>query len=206
MFLSLGYSVAVPTRRGYGDSGGDWFEGYGSCGDPDYYRAGLETARDIRATVDALRRYPGLEARRFVLVGQSAGGWGSVAASTLTIEGVEAVVNFAGGRGSYAAHSVCREERLVEVAGRYGKRSHAPQLWIYSENDLYFGPGLARRMHSAFVASGGKAEFLQAPPVDGDGHAYFTHNGDWGVPVALFLRRIAAENNTARAAGAAKGS
>jgi dienelactone hydrolase len=193
VFLSLGYSVAVPTRRGYGDSEGDWAEGYGTCADPDYFRAGLETARDIRATVEALRRHPGLEAKRFVLVGQSAGGWGSVAASSQPIEGLEAVVNFAGGRGSFAPHRVCREERLVEAAARFGSAARVPQLWIYSENDLYFGPDLARRMHSAFAAAGGKAELLKAPAVGTDGHAYFSHIHEWGVPVAKFLRRVAAE-------------
>ena len=206
VFLSLGYSVAIPTRRGYGDSGSAWSESYGTCADPDYHRAGLETARDIRATIEALRQHPGLEARRFVLVGQSAGGWGSMAAATMAIEGLEAVVNFAGGRGSVAARQVCREERLVEAAGRYGQRSQVPQLWIYSENDLYFGPDLARRMHAAFVAAGGNAEFMKAPPVGADGHAYFTHIGDWGVPVALFLRRAAGDTAAAGAYGTPKGS
>src|SRR5438132_6767876 len=48
-FLEMGFAVVVPTRRGYGDSGGDWAEGFGPCSDPDYYKAGLETARDVRA-------------------------------------------------------------------------------------------------------------------------------------------------------------
>src|SRR5882757_6428184 len=39
-----GYMVALPLRRGYGETGGPWRENYGSCGNPDYYRAGLVTA------------------------------------------------------------------------------------------------------------------------------------------------------------------
>src|SRR5262245_45055097 len=30
-FLVMGFAVLVPTRRGYGESGGEWAETYGSC-------------------------------------------------------------------------------------------------------------------------------------------------------------------------------
>jgi hypothetical protein len=43
-------------------------------------------------------------------------------------------------------------------------------LWIYSENDTYFGPDLAKRMHEAFTATGGNAEFQMLPPFGSDGH------------------------------------
>jgi hypothetical protein len=54
-FVAMGFAVLVPTRRGYGESGGEWAETYGSCRNPDYHGAGLESARDIRAAVDAVR-------------------------------------------------------------------------------------------------------------------------------------------------------
>lgn len=187
-FLAMGFAVLVPTRRGYGDSQGEWSEGYGSCNQPDYHAAGLETARDIRAAIDAARALPWADTRRVVLVGQSAGGWGSVAAATQSIPGLLGVVNFAGGRGSYAAHAVCGEDGLVDAARRYGRQAKAPQLWIYSANDLFFGPALSRRMHEAFVASGGQAEYLQAPAVEGDGHGYFSRAvDDWKPQVERFL-------------------
>src|SRR5688572_22197088 len=98
-FVAMGFAVLVPTRRGYGESDGDWAETYGACANPDYYRAGLESARDIRAAVDAVRGEPWVDATRVVLAGQSAGGFGSVAASSSSFPGLIAVVNFAGGRG-----------------------------------------------------------------------------------------------------------
>ena len=49
-------------------------------------------------------------------------------------------------------------------------KSRIPMLWIYSENDTYFGPDLANRMHEAFTAAGGKAEFRMLPPFGSDGH------------------------------------
>ena len=50
-FLSRGYVVALPLRRGYGATGGEWAETYGGCDHADYFHAGLETARDIDAAV-----------------------------------------------------------------------------------------------------------------------------------------------------------
>ena len=39
-----------------------------------YHRAGLETARDIVATVATVSRMPGIDGTRVILAGQSAGG------------------------------------------------------------------------------------------------------------------------------------
>lgn len=193
-FVAMGFAVLVPTRRGYGESGGQWAEAYGRCSAPDYYAAGLETARDLRAAVDAVRGEPWADTARVVLAGQSAGGFGSVAAASSAFEGLAGVVNFAGGRGSLAPGQVCGEERLVEAMARYGRGLRVPQLWIYSRNDRFFGPELARRMHAAFLASGGSAEFVDAPAVGLDGHGYFARAmDDWAPRVEDFLARIGAK-------------
>ncbi|HSN22161.1 MAG TPA: alpha/beta fold hydrolase [Usitatibacter sp.] len=190
-FVALGFAVLVPTRRGYGESGGHWAEGYGSCRDPDYYSAGLETARDVRAAVDAVRGERWADTRHVLLAGQSAGGFGSVAAASTPFGGLAGVINFAGGRGSVAPDSVCGEARLVEAMARYGRAARVPELWIYSANDRFFGPRLARRMYRAFVEAGGAAEFVEAPPSGVDGHGYFVRAmDDWAPRVASFVRRI----------------
>jgi pimeloyl-ACP methyl ester carboxylesterase len=189
-FVAMGFAVLVPTRRGYGESGGQWAEAYGSCAEPDYYTAGLETARDLRAAVDAVRGEKWADDRRIVLAGQSAGGFGSVAAASQPFEGVVAVVNFAGGRGSMGPNQVCGEHRLVEAMSRYGRGVAVPTLFVYSANDLFFGPALARRMHAAFNGSGARAEFVEAPATGLDGHGYFARRmDDWTPRVEAFLRR-----------------
>jgi hypothetical protein len=43
-------------------------------------------------------------------------------------------------------------------------------LWIYSENDTYFAPAVARGMHEAYSTAGGKARFVMLPPIGNDGH------------------------------------
>jgi pimeloyl-ACP methyl ester carboxylesterase len=192
-FVAMGFAVLVPTRRGYGESGGEWAETYGSCRNPDYHGAGLESARDIRAAVDAVRGEKWADGAHVVLAGQSAGGFGSVAASSTPFPGLVAVVNFAGGRGSMGPDDVCGEDRLVEAMGRYGAASRVPELWIYSQNDLFFGPALARRMHAAFTKAGGHAEFFTAPPTGDDGHGYFAWmTRHWAPRVEEFLRRVRA--------------
>jgi pimeloyl-ACP methyl ester carboxylesterase len=190
-FVAMGFAVLVPTRRGYGQSEGDWAESYGSCANPDYYSAGLESARDIRAAVDAVRDKPWADARHVVLVGHSAGGFGSIAASSTPFKGLVGVVNFAGGRGSMTPDHVCGEQRLIDAMTHYGARSRVPTVFIYSSNDRFFGTALARRMHHAFVGAGGNAEFIEAPASGTDGHGYFSRNmDDWTPRVESFLVRI----------------
>lgn len=192
-FAAMGFAVLVPTRRGYGESGGDWAEAYGTCASPDYHAAGLETARDLRAAVDAVRGEKWADTRRIVLAGQSAGGFGSVAAASQPFEGLVGVVNFAGGRGSMGPDQVCGEHRLVEAMSRYGRGARVPALFVYSVNDRFFGPELARRMHEAYVRAGGRAEFVAAPATGLDGHGYFARRmDDWSPRVRAFLKQVGA--------------
>jgi dienelactone hydrolase len=193
-YVGKGFVVAVPMRRGYGASSGGWAEGYGSCASPDYYNAGLATAADIRAAVTAVSADAAVDKSRIVLMGVSAGGWGSMAAATYGIPGLKAVVNFAGGRGSRGPNDVCGGDApLVSAAGRFGSGAGGvPQLWVYSSNDLFFGPELAGKMHEAFTQNGGKADFVRAPAYGADGHAYFNAVGAWRGRVDSFLRQTGA--------------
>ena len=78
-FVDRGFVVVEALRRGYGATGGVWAEGYGSCEDPDYVRAELETARDIGAVVTYATALPFVIPDGVTVVGQSAGGWGTIA-------------------------------------------------------------------------------------------------------------------------------
>jgi dienelactone hydrolase len=100
--VERGYVVAVPLRRGYGATGGPWAEAYGGCANPDFYRAGLEAAADIKAALDYMRTQPFVAPDRTIIVGQSAGGWGTIALSSQNPPGVTGMINFAGGRGGHS--------------------------------------------------------------------------------------------------------
>ena len=40
----------------------------------------------------------------------------------------------------------------------------------YGQNDTFFGPDLSKRMHEAYTAAGGKAEYHLLPPFGNEGH------------------------------------
>jgi dienelactone hydrolase len=193
-FVKQGFVVALPIRRGYGDTGGSWAEDYGRCSSPDYRRAGLETAKDIRAAIAYMSKQDFVSPGRTLVVGQSAGGWGTVALASLNPPEVGAMVNFAGGRGGYQKgipNNNCTPDKLVEAAGEYGKTARMPTLWIYTENDLFFDPGLSRRMADAFLGAGGKADYNLLKPFGKDGHGLFAAAGGvelWRGLVEAFLK------------------
>lgn len=194
-FLARGYAVALPLRRGYGATGGAWAEGYGPCAAPDFAAAGLETARDIAAVVAYARRLPYLRPSGVVVIGQSAGGWGTLAYASANPPGVAGFVNIAGGRGGWAQgapNTNCRPDRLAADAARLGATAHASTLWIYTANDSFFDPALAAAMHRAYTAAGGVAELHQLGPQGRDGHGLFFSPGRSAVWGPLLERHLAA--------------
>ncbi|MGH8431102.1 MAG: alpha/beta hydrolase family protein, partial [Solimonas sp.] len=197
-FLARGYIVVLPLRRGYGETGGLWAEDYGTCQTPDYFGAGLQGAADIKATLDHMRRQPYVAADRAIVVGQSAGGWAAMAFSSLNPPGVPGMVNFAGGRGGQqtlpdGGIGTCRPDALVKAAGRFGLTARVPMLWLYTQNDSFFEPALARRMVDAYRTAGGRATLLALGPFGHDGHGLASSSAGvpiWSGPVADFLVRV----------------
>jgi dienelactone hydrolase len=192
-FLSRGYVVAFPLRRGYGAAGGDWAESYGGCAHADYVHAGIETARDIDAAVVALTALPFVRPDGVVVVGQSAGGWGTIAYDSLPHPKVSAFVVMAGGRGGHEDNTPnknCHPERLADAAGYFGGTASTPMLWIYTSNDSFFAPPIARALYNSFTATGGKVDFEQPGPYGEDGHHLFFGRGGstiWGPLVDRYL-------------------
>ncbi|MBP2232855.1 dienelactone hydrolase [Azospirillum agricola] len=173
-FARRGWATLVVMRRGYGGSDGPLAEGSGACNNPDYRQSGERGADDLRQAIRFMARQPFADASRVISVGVSAGGFASLALAAAPPPGLAAAISFAGGRGSRADDDVCSPDRLVETFGAFGRTSRVPTLWIYAENDLFFGPALARRLFGAFTQAGGRAEFVQAPANGKDGHFLFS--------------------------------
>lgn len=181
-FVKRGFVVVVPMRRGFGDSGGDYSESHGKCSNPDYYSSGMEASMDIMATVEFMAKQPYVDPTRILIVGQSAGGFSSLAFGSLNVKGIVGIINFAGGRGSLKDKSgVCSPDNLISATGEFGKNSEVPTLWIYTENDSYFSPSLARDMFDSYIRNGGKGEFVVLPPFRNDGHPMFKTKE--GIPI-----------------------
>jgi pimeloyl-ACP methyl ester carboxylesterase len=110
---------------------------------------------------------------KVVVVGQSAGGWAAIALSSQNPAAVRAIITFAAGRGGRVdgkPNNNCAPDKLVEATGEFGRTARTPMLWIYAENDTFFGPELTKRMHQAYTAAGGNAEYRMLPPFGNDGH------------------------------------
>lgn len=188
----LGFMVAVPTRIGYGVSGGKDVEFTGDCGNKDYAPGYAASAAQTLAVLEYLRGRKGVAKDRAVIMGQSFGGTTAIAIAAMNPPGVQAVVNFAGGGGGNSKtrpQNPCGQSKLKKLFADYGKTAHIPTLWIYTENDLYMGPKLPKVWFDAFRSSGGTGEFVLYPPNGEDGHGLFTHAPEvWQPKVLEFLR------------------
>ncbi len=192
-FAKFGFIVAVPTRIGYGVTGGEDVEYSGPCSSPNYGPGFTAAAVQVLAVLEHLRARPDVAPDRAVVVGQSYGGASSIAVAALMPTGVQAAINFAGGSGGNPQGSPrrpCQPNRLERTFGGYGRTARMPTLWLYTENDLYFGPKYPREWFEAFRDTGGTGEFHQFPPHGEDGHTLFTsHPATWQPVVEDFLRR-----------------
>jgi dienelactone hydrolase len=191
-FVSMGFAVVIPMRRGYGHSQGSYAEDVGPLDHANFYKAGVESARDLRATIEYVSTLPFIDGQRLVLAGYSSGGFASLILASRGLPGVKGIINFSGGRGS-TERGICSPGRLIAACGLAGRTTRVPTLWIYSENDTYFPPWLARDMQAAFQRAGGRADLVMLPPFYEEGHYLFTdlRGLNWWTPaVNRFLNNL----------------
>ncbi|MEO8248478.1 MAG: CocE/NonD family hydrolase, partial [Burkholderiales bacterium] len=186
-FLDRGYAVVAPMRQGFSKSGGAYVGG--GCNIESNGRA---QADDLAAALDYVRTQPWVDKDRIVVLGQSHGGWATLALGARGYPGVKGLINFAGG---------LRQERgctgwqgnLARAAGAYGKGTHLPSLWLYGDNDSFFPVEVFRPMHERYQAAGGKAELIAYGKFGNDSHTLFASPDGariWHEPVARFLKSI----------------
>jgi dienelactone hydrolase len=188
-FARRGWVALVIVRRGYGTSGGDPDSNHGGhCPQTDYQEAGEYSAEDMRFAIDYARGLPQVDATHVIAAGVSTGGFATVALTEKAPLGLEAAINFAGGRGSKADHDVCNPGDLVTAFRNFGQHSRTPMLWIYAQNDKFFWPELAHKFDEAFRSKGGQDQFVLAPPDGDDGHHLFRHVSAWSATVDDFLK------------------
>lgn len=199
-FASQGFVVVVALRPGFGSSDGPYLETSGPCDDRDYVHDGRATAAVESAIVESAAALPGVDPRRIVVVGQSAGGFGVIALADAPPPGLLGVISFAGGRGGDDHEHICSgEQSLVKAAGVFGQTNRLPQLWLFAANDHFFAPPVAHAMFSAYQSSSKvRLTLIDLPPFGEDGHKTLGHADPsvWALPVSDFLRQIgtASEN------------
>jgi dienelactone hydrolase len=154
----------------------------------------MASAVQTLAVLEALRKRPGAAPDRAVVMGQSFGGTTAIAVAALNPPGVQGAINFAGGGGGnpeLMPQNPCGQPALRRLFAGYGKTARMPSLWVYSENDQYFGPTLPREWFEAFKAAGGTGEYALFPPLGSNGHSLFSRGPDlWHPRVREFLLAI----------------
>lgn len=186
-FASLGYTVLAPSRLGYGKTGGDDIEA-GSCwGVP--FKVGFDSGADQLA--QAIRygaTLPGVDGSRAVYVGLSVGGAVAIALSSLNVPNLVSVINFSGGAGGNPKRNPkepCNKDEQTKIYSDYGKTARTPTLWIYAENDYFWGADLPKLWFDGYIANGGLGEFKLYPPQGFEGHNMYTNQPETWQPFVL---------------------
>jgi dienelactone hydrolase len=194
-----GFAVFVPTRLGYGgaalpiDQPSDP-EDSGNCIDKDYVGAVGPAVQQIAEALTYARKQRYVDPTRHLVIGQSTGGFASVAYAAGNPSGLIGYVNFAGGVGGDPLRHPgvpCQPERIARAYGDFGKTTRVPNLWIYTENDQYFAPRYSRSWHRAFAAGGSPSQFVLQEPFGEDGHRLMGEGrARWNPLLDDFLVRV----------------
>jgi dienelactone hydrolase len=204
-----GFAVVAPIRPGYGATGGPDAENSGtvfsgaSCvTKPDFRSTAAAGERATQAALEWLGKQSWADTNRVILVGQSVGGLVTIATAADRPHGVLAYVNFAGGAGGSPERSPghsCAPEELTLLYAEFGKTTTTPNLWIYAQNDQYWGAQMPKAWHDAFASNASNASdatllttFIEAPPVpDADGHGLSRHAQSlWAPYLDSFLSSL----------------
>ncbi|HEY2842765.1 MAG TPA: hypothetical protein VGJ09_03910 [Bryobacteraceae bacterium] len=201
-YARRGYMVVAPTGPGYGATGLDvperglfsvFYSKIGNCDHPNFHDAGMAAALLDKWIIDYMTEQKYAKPDSTIVIGQSAGGWGAIALSSQNLPSVKALIVFAGGRGGRVGgkpNNNCAPDKLVEATADFGRSARVPMLWIYIENDTFFGPGISKRMHAAYTGAGGDAEYHLMPPFGNEGH-FFIDSPEaiplWSPLVSQFL-------------------
>jgi dienelactone hydrolase len=185
-FMQRGYVVVAPMRQGFSKSTGMYMSG--GC---NIESNGYAQAEDVQVVLDYMASQPYADKDNILVLGQSHGGWTTLAFGTLNYPGVKGLVNFAGGLEQQ--NCAAWEGTLARVAGSFGKNSKLPSLWFYGDNDRLFTPHLFRSMHEAYTANGGKATLIAFGKFGKDAHGMFGSKAGeriWHAEMSKFLQEV----------------
>ncbi len=186
-FVRRGYAVAIPMRKGFSKSTGDYVDS--GC---DMTAHGQSQADDLQSTLEFLRAQRWVDRERILVAGQSYGGLTALAFGTRQFPGVKGMINFAGGLKMHGGS--CRWQQSLEQAfATYGAQTSLPSIWFYGENDHHFNPELAARLHHAYVQAGGPARLVAYGPFKKDAHGMSASRDGvkiWWPETEKFLKEL----------------
>ena len=193
-FISKGFAVILPTRIGYGVSGGPDAEYSGACGSKNYLEARKVSVDQSKQVLNHVLDFSYIDKSKGIVVGQSVGGFTTIGLSAENIPGLKGAINFAGGDGGDPYKSPerpCGEYLIQNTFAKYGALNKVPTLWLYSVNDRFWGEQIPKDWFAAFQKAGGKGQFISLPAYKDDGHSIFRGNPNaWKNDFEKFIKEI----------------
>jgi dienelactone hydrolase len=202
-WLDRGVAVLAPIRPGYGPTGGEDRESSGAritasnecSGAPNVERSADQAVFAVNSALQWLRQQNFVAKNKILLEGQSVGGMTTVHLASQNPQGVVGFINFAGGTAGYPDKrpgQSCAVDQLRELFRKDGQKTRLPNLWLYAQNDQYWGEQAPRLWHQAFAKGGSKTKFVQTGPVPAaDGHMLITRGRNlWSEPLLAFLAEV----------------
>ena len=203
-FLTRGYTLVVPTRRGRGESTGTYLEECGRRFDPACTpvrnreviapRALDEALADTLTVLDQVVFGDLASAdSKVVLAGLSRGGFLSFAVAAERPRQVAAIISFAGGWLDFQPELHSADEQRLRLEfhqqrlRRFGARFAGPTLWLHAPDDPLYGEAITRRFHAAYLQGGGRGAYRSVPAQDPWRHVLIGQSEPWARDVEVFL-------------------
>lgn len=190
--VAKGFVVLVPNRIGYWQTFGSFDPEYSGCKGID--AMSMAASNQVLATLEFAKTLPYVDTSRWLVAGQSVGGLTTVATVGRAPAGLLGGINFSGGTGGdpdARPGRPCNPVAMSQYWGEIAKNAKVPMLWLYWENDKYWGPDHPKVWHRAWVEGGAQATFAGFGPSGSNGHFGLNEDMDHWLPVVdEFLVRL----------------
>ena len=190
--VAKGFVVLVPNRIGYWQTYGSFDPEYSSCGPIE--PMSIAASDQVLAAVEFAKTLPYVDVSRWLVAGQSVGGLTTVATVGRAPAGLLGGINFSGGTGGdpdARPGRPCNPGAMTHYWGEIAKNAKVPMLWLYWENDKFWGPDHPKAWYRAWVEGGAQATFAGFGPSGSNGHFGLNEDMDHWLPVVdEFLARL----------------
>lgn len=193
-FLKRGWAVASVMRSGFARSGGDMAGTHG-CPDPNLFNYGQRNAHDVWAAINYFKKQSFVLRDKILVLGQSTGGFTSLAVAGMDLEGVVGAINTAGVvRIIDKEGNECGFESLKKAVTSLGKMTRTPTLWLYGVNDSLMPESRLQTLYGAYSAEAPPSRlYVNQHMGRADGHFVMTYTDSerlWSRAVEEFLEEL----------------
>jgi dienelactone hydrolase len=212
-FISRGFTVVAPMRRGVGMSTGTYREecplSAGQCTSSENTTVSIsglgEAIEDTNAVIDQIilgKLLP--QNSKILLAGISRGGFLSLVMAGRRPDLATGVLNFVGGWLGISdvygvSENVAKMQFQTEQLASAGTKARVPTLWIYAARDVFYSETVSRQFFTTFTNAGGRGDyvFINEHALR-NGHAIATQLPIWSTRADQFLAELAPPRTVTR--------